>query len=176
MKALIVTAEHFEDSELFLPKEALEKAGFEVDIAAPERARPFHGKHGGKVLADLSLREVDAENYDLLLLPGGKAAETLRRDEHALRIAKDFCKADKPVAAICHGPQILISARLLEGRRATCYKSVAQELRNSGALYEDAAVVVDGRLVTSREPADLPQFVREMLNLVQTRAPARTRD
>lgn len=167
MKALIVTAEHFEDSELFAPREALEKAGFEVAIAAPEKGHQVHGKHGGKVLADLAARDVDPDAYDLLLLPGGKAPESLRRDEHVLRIAKAFFKADKPVAAICHGPQILVSARLLEGRRATCYKSMAQELRNSGARYEDAAVVVDGNLVTSREPGDLPEFVREMLKLVQ---------
>jgi len=163
MKALIVTADNFEDSELFVPKEALEQAGFQVDIATPEKGHHFHGKHGGKVLADLTLREVDAENYDLLVLPGGKAPGELRRDEHALRVARDFFKADKPVAAICHGPQILVSARLLEGRRATCYKSVAQELKDNGALYEDANVVVDGKLVTSREPGDLPDFVREML-------------
>lgn len=167
MKALIVTADNFEDSELFVPKEALEKAGFQVDIATPEKGHQFHGKHGGKVLGDLTLREVDVENYDLLVLPGGKAPEQLRRDEHAIRVAKDFFKADKPVAAICHGPQILVSARLLEGRRATCYKSVAQELKDNGAMYEDAGVVVDGKLVTSREPGDLPDFVREMLKVAK---------
>ncbi|TCS69245.1 protease I [Sulfuritortus calidifontis] len=167
MKALIVTAEQFEDSELFVPKQALEQAGIQVDIATPEKGHQFHGKHGGKVLADLTLREVAVEDYDLLVLPGGKAPAQLRRDEHAIRIAKDFFKAGKPVAAICHGPQILVSARLLEGRRVTCYKSVAQELKDNGALYEDSAVVVDGKLITSREPGDLPEFVREMLKQVQ---------
>lgn len=163
MKALIMLAEQFEDSEVFVPKEALEKAGFQVAIATPEKGHHCHGKHGGRVLADLALREVDPDAYDLLLLPGGKAPAVLRRDEHALRIAKAFFKADKPVAAICHGPQVLVSARLLEGRRATCYKSVAQELRDNGARYEDVEVVVDGKLVTSRQPGDLPAFVREML-------------
>ncbi len=167
MKALIITAEQFEDSELFVPKEALEKAGIQVDIATLEKGHQFHGKHGAALIADLTLREVDPEQYDLLVLPGGKAPETLRRDEHALRIARAFFKADKPVAAICHGPQVLVSARLLEGRRATCYKSVAQELKDNGALYEDSPVVVDGKLVTSREPGDLPLFVREMLKQVQ---------
>jgi protease I len=167
MKALVVTADQFEDSELFVPKEALEKAGFQVDIATPEKGHQFHGKHGGTVLADVTLREVDPGNYDLLLLPGGKAPEVLRRDEHAIRIAKAFFKADKPVAAICHGPQILVSARLLEGRHATCYKSVAHELMENGALYEDSEVVVDGKLVTSRDPGDLPAFVRETLKVAQ---------
>jgi protease I len=145
----------------------LERAGFEVEIATPEKGRQFRGKHGGTVIADLTLREVDAEQYDLLLLPGGNAPEKLRHDEHAERIAKRSFKSNKPVAAICHGPQILLSARLLEGRRATCHKSVAQELRAGGALYEDSEVVVDGNLITSREPGDLPAFLREMLKLVR---------
>ena len=91
-----------------------------------------------EVIADLTLREVDAEQYDLLLLPGGKAPEQLRHDEHALEIAKRFFSSNKPVAAICHGPQILLSARLLEGRRATCDKSVAQQLTDGGALMKTA--------------------------------------
>lgn len=167
MKALIVTAEQFEDSELSVPKESLEKEGIQVDVATPEKGHLFHGKHGKTVLADFALPDVDPEQYDLLVLPGGKAPATLRKNEHAIRIAKAFFKSNKPVAAICHGPQILVSARLLEGRHATCYKSVAQELKDSGAHYEDTEVVVDGNLVTSREPGDLPAFVREMLRAVK---------
>lgn len=166
MKALIITAEEFEDSELFEPKAALEKAGVEVEVATPEKGHQFRGKHGKALIADLTLRDVNPDEYDLLLLPGGKAPAALRRNEHAIRIAKTFFKHNKPVAAICHGPQILVSARLLEGRRATCYKSVAQELKDNGALYEDARVVVDGNLVTSRDPGDLPDFIRETLRLL----------
>jgi protease I len=166
MKALIVTAEHFEDSELFQPKAALEAAGIQVEVATPEKGHQFHGKHGGTLIADLTLRDVNPDAYDLLVLPGGKAPAELRRDNNAIRIAKTFFKHNKPVAAICHGPQILVSARPLEGRRATCYESVAQELKDNGVLYEDAEVVVDGNLVTSRKPADLPSFIRETLRLV----------
>lgn len=166
MKALIVTAEQFEDSELFGPKAALEAAGVEVHVATPEKGHQFHGKHGRTVLADLTLREVDPAVYDLLVLPGGKAPAELRRNSDALRIAKTFFKSGKPVAAICHGPQILLSARVLEGRRATCYPGVAQELIDNGVLYEDTEVVVDGKLVTARKPADLPAFTREMLRSV----------
>lgn len=167
MKALIITAEQFEDSELFEPKAALEKAGVQVEVATPEKGHQFHGKHGKTLIADLTLRDVNPDEYGLLVLPGGKAPATLRRDEHALHVAREFFKHNKPVAAICHGPQILVSARLLERRRATCYKSVAQELKDNGALYEDSAVVVDGNLVTSRDPGDLPEFIREMLRLVK---------
>jgi len=167
MKALMITDEQFEDSELFVPKEALEKAGVEVEVATREKGHPFHGRHGGTLTADLSLREVDTDNYGLLVIPGGKAPASLRHDQQAVRIAKEFFKAGKPVAAICHGPQVLVSARLLEGRHATCYKTVAQELKDNGALYEDSRVVVDGKLVTSRDPGDLPDFLREMLKQVQ---------
>jgi protease I len=170
MKALIITAENFEDCELFVPKETLENRGWEVRVATPEKGHQFHGKHGRGLIADLTLREVNPDDYELLILPGGKAPETLRRDEHALKIAKDFFKAGKPVAAICHGPQILVSARLLEGRRATCYKTVARELKDNGAIYEDTEVVVDGNLITSREPGDLPAFMREVLKAVQEQA------
>lgn len=166
MKALIMTAEQFEDSELFQPKTALEAAGLQVDVATPEKGHQFHGKHGRSLIADITLREVVPDDYALLVVPGGKAPAELRRDDNALRIAKTFFKNDKPVAAICHGPQVLLSARVLEGRRATCFPSVAQELKDNGVLYEDAEVVVDGQLVTSRSPSDLPSFIREMLRLV----------
>lgn len=168
MKALIITADQFEDSELFVPMERLKEAGLQVDIAAPEKGHQCRGKHGRTVRSDLALRDVDAEAYDLLLIPGGKAPETLRRDDSALAIARAFFKRNKPVAAICHGPQVLVSARLLDGRRATCYKSVAQELKDAGAIYEDRTVVTDGHLITSRQPGDLPDFVREILSAIKS--------
>lgn len=96
MQALIITAEGFEDSELFVPKETLEKAGVTVHVATPEKGHAFHGKHGRTLVADLVLRDVDVAAYDLLLIPGGKAPQTLREDADALRIAKQFFKAANP--------------------------------------------------------------------------------
>ena len=165
MKALIVSADHFEDSELLFPFYRLQEAGLAVDVASISRGN-IHGKHGYEVVADKALAEVDPQAYDLLVLPGGKAPATLRKEAAAIAIAQDFMRGGKPVAAICHGPQILISAGVLVGRRATCYRSVAEELKQAGALYEDREVVVDGKLVTSRQPADLPAFMREMLRLL----------
>lgn len=165
MKALIVSADHFEDSELLFPLYRLQEAGLAVDVASISRGK-IRGKHGYEVVADKALAEVDPQAYDLLVLPGGKAPATLRKEAAAISIAQDFMRGDKPVAAICHGPQILISAGVLVGRRATCYRSVAEELKQAGALYEDQEVVVDGKLVTSRQPADLPAFMREMLRLL----------
>lgn len=165
MKALIVSADHFEDSELLFPFYRLQEAGLAVDVASISMGK-IRGKHGYEVVADKALAEIDPQAYDLLVLPGGKAPATLRKETAAIAIAQDFMRGDKPVAAICHGPQILISAGVLVGRRATCYRSVAEELKQAGALYEDREVVVDGKLVTSRQPSDLPAFMREMVRLL----------
>jgi len=168
MKALIMSADHFEDSELLVPYYRLLEEGLEVDIAAAVRGK-LSGKHGYEVYADMSLDEVDAAGYDILILPGGQAPAALRREPAALEIARQFFAANKPVAAICHGPQILVSAGLLKGRRATCYHSVAAELKAVGAHYEDKEVVVDGNLVTARQPSDLPAFSREIMKQLRQR-------
>jgi protease I len=165
MRALIISADHFEDSELLFPFYRLKEEGLEVDIASIARGK-IYGKHGYEVVADRALRDVAPNLYDILILPGGKAPATLRKEQAAVTIAQEFIRDNKPVAAICHGPQILITAGVLQGRRATCYRSVAEELKESGALYEDKEVVVDGKLVTSRQPSDLPAFMREIVRLL----------
>lgn len=166
MKALIISADHFEDSELLFPYYRLQEEGLQVDIASIARGK-INGKHGYEVAVDRALRDVDPNEYDILVLPGGKAPATLRKEQAAVAIAQDFMRRNKPVAAICHGPQILITAGVLQGRRATCYHTVAEELKAAGALYEDQEVVVDGKLVTSRQPADLPAFMRETVRLLE---------
>lgn len=164
MKALIISADHFEDTELLVPYYRLKEEGFEVDVASISRGK-INGKHGYEVSVDKALRDVRAKDYDVLVLPGGKAPAALRKELAALEIVKDFFLGNKPVAAICHGPQLLVTAGVLKGRHATCYHSVAEELKESGALYEDSEVVVDGNLVTSRQPSDLPAFMRETIRM-----------
>ena len=162
MKALIISADNFEDSELLVPYYRLKEAGVEVAVASLSRGA-ITGEHGYEVAVDKTLDEVNPDDYAILVLPGGKAPALVRKEPKALEIARSFFARSKPVAAICHGPQILISAGLLQGRRATCYRSVADELKEAGALYEDREVVVDANLVTSRQPADLPAFMRETM-------------
>jgi len=162
MKALMISADNFEDSELLVPYYRLKEAGVEVAVASLSR-RAIVGKHGYNVAVDTTLDEVNADDYGILILPGGAAPAVVRKEPKALEIARNFFARGKPVAAICHGPQILVSAGLLRGRRATCYTSVADELKQAGALYEDREVVVDANLVTSRQPADLPAFMRETM-------------
>jgi protease I len=165
MKALMISADNFEDLELLVPYYRLKEAGVKVDVASMKR-EAIKGKHNYDVAVDKTLEEVNPDDYDLLVLPGGKAPEKVRKEPKALDIARSFFKHNKPVAAICHGPQTLISAGLMKGKRATCYKSVAPELKEAGALYEDKEVVVDGNLVTSRQPSDLPAFLRETLKKI----------
>lgn len=158
MKALIISADLFEDSELNVPFHALLKAGLDIDIASVEKGC-ITGKNGLRLEARLSLEEVDPKYYDILILPGGKAPAALRKEPKALEIARYFFAHDRPVAAICHGPQILISAGLLNGREATGYQSIQEELEEAGAIYRDEKVVVDRNLITSRTPEDLDEFV-----------------
>lgn len=166
MKALFVSADNFEDTELLVPYYRLQEEGVPVDVASMKKGT-IRGKHGYEVNANKSLDEVRPEEYDLLVLPGGKAPEAVRREPKAQEIARYFMGNNKPVAAICHGPQTLISAGLLRDRRATCYSSVAGEMKEAAARYEDSEVVVDGNLVTSRQPEDLPAFMRETLKLLR---------
>lgn len=166
MKALIIGADNFEDTELLVPLYRLKEEGVTVDIASIKKGK-IKGKHGYEVEANKSIKEIEPDEYDILILPGGKAPETIRKEKEALDIARYFFEKNKPVAAICHGPQILISANLLKGRHATCYRKVADELRASGAIYEDREVVVDGNLITSRQPSDLPAFMREIVKHIR---------
>jgi protease I len=168
MKALIISADNFEDTELLVPFYRLKEEGIHVDIASMKKDT-IRGKHGYEVIANKALSEINPDDYDILILPGGKAPEAIRKDKNAIEIAKYFFQKNKPVAAICHGPQTLITAGLLKGRHATSYKSVAQEMKDSGALYEDKEIIVDGNLLTSRQPSDLPAFTREMMKMLKKR-------
>ncbi len=159
MKALIISADLFEDSELKIPYQSLGELGIHVDIASIKKGAII-GKHGFNVYATITLNEVDPKQYDILILPGGKSPSLIRQEEKALEIARYFFDHDKLVAAICHGPQILISAGVMEGRVATGYKSIAKELEDAGAIYKDEKVVIDRNLITSRQPSDLNAFMQ----------------
>jgi len=159
MRALIISADQFEDSELSEPLRQLQEKGVAVDVAAPQKGI-ITGKHGHPVEAALALDDVAPADYDLLVLPGGKAPGRLRKNAQAVRIARHFMDAGKPVAAICHGPLVLIESGVLAGRHATGYHSIAAELKAVGVQYQDREVVVDDNLITSRQPGDLSAFMQ----------------
>jgi len=166
MRALIISGDGFEDSELLVPYYRLKEERIEVDVVSMKKGE-IKGKHGYQVKVDKTLEEVKSDDYDLLILPGGRAPEAVRKEEEAVKIAKDLFQKNKPVSAIYHRSQLLITADLVKARHATCYKSVSQELKDAGAIYEDKEVVVDGNLITSRQPSDLPAFLRETMNMLK---------
>src|SRR5690606_21043635 len=161
-KIAILTEDGFEEVELTSPKEALVKAGATVHIVSP-KAGTVRAKEGdewtGTYPVDKNPKEVSASDYDGLLLPGGVInPDKLRTNPDAVQFVKDFFVAGKPVAAICHGPQTLIDAEVVEGRRMTSVAAIKKDLINAGAQWEDSEVVTDQGLVTSRTPKDLPAF------------------
>ncbi len=158
-------APQFRDEEVFEPIDYFNRHGASVVVIGLTRGA-VRGKLGGTIEPDQIIDEARAADFDAVLLPGGQAPETLRLDVRVLDFVKALDVRGAVVAAVCHGPQVLISADLLRGRRATCYKGIRDDVVLAGAIYEDAPVVVDGRLITSREPGDLPLFheaIREML-------------
>lgn len=176
VRAVILTADKFEDTELLVPYCRLLESGARVDVAAPTRG-PIGGEHGYEIEPSILIDDVDPKAYDLLFVPGGfpdGAPATVRDIPHARRVAASFLADGKPVAAICHGPWLLAAADAVRGRRMTSYwhDGVPEDVRAAGGLWEDAEVVVDGNLVTSRWPADLPAFTRAMMAQLRSRAEA----
>jgi protease I len=167
-KKIAILATHgFEESELKSPKEHLEQQGWTAHIVSPKAGtiKAWAEKDWGKEYSvDKTLDEVSASEYEALVLPGGVInPDQLRTNEKALSFVQDFFKQHKPVAAICHGPQILINAGAVEGRNLTSVDSISIDLKNAGAQWEDSEVVVDNGLVTSRTPEDLPAFNAKMV-------------
>lgn len=161
-KLAILAADGFEQVELTSPKEAIEAAGGETQIVSLKKGyiqANKHREHGDRFQVDLSLDEANATEFDALLIPGGLfSPDTLRTNDQAKDFVSKFFEQKKPVFSICHGPQVLISANLVDGREVTGYKSIQQDLRNAGGKVKDQSVVVDGGLVTSRSPDDLGDF------------------
>jgi protease I len=165
MKALALAADVFEDSELLFPLYRLREAGIQCDVAAAQPGT-LVGKHGYEIDPDLTFGDVDPDDYGLLIIPGGKAPERMRLNDAAVSVTRRMFEAGKVVAAICHGAQVLISAGVLSGVRATCYEGIRDDVKAAGADYSDEEVVVDGHLITSRCPSDLPAFCREMMKAI----------
>jgi protease I len=166
-KVAILATNGFEESELASPKKYLEEQGWTAHIVSPESGtiKSWDEKDWGKdFTVDKTLDEVTSRDYHALVLPGGVInPDKLRLEDKAISFVKDFFNEKKPVAAICHGPQILINAQVVEGRKMTSYPSVKQDLINAGATWVDEEVVVDNGLVTSRKPDDLPAFNKKMV-------------
>jgi protease I len=172
LRAVILTADKFEDMELFVPYLRLKEASVHVDIAAPSMEESG-GEHGYSIMPDVLIDSVDPNAYDLLIVPGGfpdGAPATVRDIPAAQAIARSFFEKGKPVASICHGPWLLAAAGVVRGRSLTSYwhDGVPESLTAAGANWIDEPVVVDGNLVTSRWPADIAAFTDALMRIIQT--------
>ena len=170
-RILIVATDGFEEWELFGPRQILQQRGAEVVLASP-KANPIqasvHDDPGKTIRPDLTVDEARAEDFDALILPGGvRNPDHLRTNVKVIQLIKDFDAQRKPVAAICHGPWLLVEADLLRGRTATSWPSIRTDLRNAGAKVVDEAAVVDGNIVTSRNPQDVEEFTQAVIGLVE---------
>ncbi|RYE00168.1 MAG: type 1 glutamine amidotransferase [Sphingobacteriales bacterium] len=166
----ILATNGFEESELKSPKEHLEQQGWQVDVVSPQRnsIRAWAKKDwGNEYRVDVNVDQARAKDYDALVLPGGVInPDQLRTNGDALQFIRDFFAQAKPVAAICHGPQLLIEAEVVRGRQLTSVENISTDLKNAGANWQNNEVVVDGNLITSRTPNDLPAFNKELVAMI----------
>jgi protease I len=170
-RILIVATDGFEEWELFGPREILQKRGAEV-VLASLKADPIqatiHDDPGKTIRPDLTVDQADADDFDALILPGGvRNPDHLRANARVIQLIRDFAAQGKPVAAICHGPWLLVEADLLRGRTATSWPSIRTDLKNAGANVVDEPVVTDGNIITSRKPDDVEPFTNAVIDLIE---------
>lgn len=169
LRIAILVANGFEQEEMTEPRKALEKAGAQVDLVSPEEGKVKgwqHTKWGDNFTVEVSLQRAHANDYDALMLPGGVMnPDRLRLKPDAIEFIREFVKADKPIAAICHAPWTLIDAGAVRGRTVTSWPSLKTDLTNAGAKWVDEEVVRDARIVTSRKPDDIPAFNAKMIEM-----------
>jgi protease I len=168
----ILVEQEFEDSELSGPRDALVAAGATVVMVGPISGAEYRGKRGEAVVtSELAAGSAHMKDFDALVIPGGHAPDKMRMRHAMVDLTRDAMDANKPVAAICHGPQLLISANALRGRTLTCWPSIAIDVKNAGGLYVDKPVVEDGNLITSRKPDDVRAFSEAIVRAVAGRKP-----
>ena len=170
-RVLIVATDGFEEWELFGPRAILQKRGAEVMLASPKRdpiQATVHDDPGKTIRPDLTVDEARADDFDALILPGGlRNPDHLRLNVRVIELIRDFNRQGKPIAAICHGPWLLVEADLLRGRTATSWPSIRTDLRNAGANVVDEPVVVDGNIITSRKPDDVEPFTDALIDEIE---------
>src|SRR3954468_2525347 len=167
-RVAMLVEDEFEDRELTGPLAALQAAGAVVTIVGPTAGAAFRGKRGEAVItSDIAAGTARMKDFDALVIPGGHAPDKMRMRHAMVDLARDAMDAGKPVAAICHGPQLLISANAVRGRTLTCWPSIAIDVKNAGGLYVDRPVVEDGNLITSRKPDDVPVFSEAILRALK---------
>jgi protease I len=172
IRILIFVADDYEDLELWYPKLRLEEAGAHVTLAGPQAGKIYHGKHGYPCASDAAIADIEAQDFDGVVCAGGWMPDKIRRDLQVLALVRAFAQSNKLVAAICHGGWIPISAGIYSGVKVTGSPGIKDDLVNAGAIWEDAPLVVDRHFVSSRKPADLPEFMAGVLRVLSRVAEA----
>ena len=163
-KIAILIEDLFDDKELIYPYYRMLEEGFLVDFIGTEKNKVYKSKFGLPMTSNLSSSDVDANDYDALIIPGGFSPDYMRRSKSTVEFVHQMFKLHKPIAAICHGPWMMISSCSLKGRKLTGFYSIKDDIINAGAEYLDLEVVVDGHLITSRTPHDLPAFTKAIIH------------
>ena len=171
-RAAVLVEQQYQELEVWYPLYRLREAGCKVTVVGPEAGQNYPSKLGYPCKADKAARDVSADDFDLLVIPGGYAPDHLRRCEAMIRLTSTMAEQGKVVAAICHGPWVLCSTQALKGKKATCFFAIKDDVMNAGANYVDQEVVRDGNLITSRKPDDLPAFMQAVLQAAREAKPA----
>jgi protease I len=171
-RAVVLVEQMYQELEVWYPVYRLREAGCKVTLVGSDAETTYPSKLGYPVKSDKAARDVSANDFDLMVIPGGYSPDYMRRCEPMVRLVSTMAEQGKPVAAICHGPWMLCSTQALKGRKATCFFAIKDDLINAGASYVDAEVVRDGNIITSRKPDDLPAFMQTIIQVAREAKPA----
>lgn len=171
-RAAVLVEQQYQEMEVWYPIYRLREAGCVVTTVGPKAGEKYPSKLGYPAEADKAAKDVSADDFDILVIPGGFAPDFLRRHDAILKLVSAMAEQGKVVAAICHGPWVLCSTQALKGKKATCFFAIKDDVQNAGATYVDAEVVRDGNLITSRKPDDLPAFMQSIIEAARTLKPA----
>lgn len=170
--AAVLVEQMYQEMEVWYPVYRLREAGCKVTLVGTEAGHTYNSKLGYPVKSEKAARDVSADDFDLLVIPGGYAPDYMRRSEAMVKLVSTMAEQGKPVAAICHGPWMLCSTQALKGRKATCFFAIKDDVINAGGRYVDAEVVRDGNIITSRKPDDLPAFMQSIIQAAREAKPA----
>ena len=171
IRACVLVEQQYQEMEVWYPIYRLREAGCKVTVVGPEAGQTYPSKLGYPAKSERAAKDVSADDFDLIVIPGGFAPDFLRRSDAVLRLVCAMAEQGKPVAAICHGPWVLCSTQALKGKKATCFFAIKDDVSNAGANYVDAEVIRDGNIITSRKPDDLPAFMQTILQAVKEAMP-----
>jgi deglycase len=162
-RAAVLVEQQYQEMEVWYPVYRLREAGCSVTLVGPDAGQTYNSKLGYPAKSDKAAKDVSANDFDVLVIPGGFSPDYVRRSKEMVRLVADMAERGKLVAAICHGPWVLCSTKALRGKRVTCFHSIKDDVTNAGATYVDEEVVVDGNIITSRKPDDLPAFMQAII-------------